>query len=284
MIKYYDREISQIEEETEYGKKALKFLYHTALGRFCLKAFAARPFFSRLQSVWKKSRFSVREIKPFTQKYNIRISDEEIRQFKSFNDFFIRPHPPIPYKNENELTAPADSKMSFFKITDDLKINVKNSQYTVSELLGSSEIAKNFRNGTCIIYRLSADYNHHYYYIDDGKLLYKRKIQGELHTIRPISEICNVFSRNSREVSLQDTAHLGIIAQIEVGALLVGKIQNYDKSQFVKNEEKGFFEFGGSTIIILLNKEIQFDEDIEKMNLAGYETKVSAGERVGTIC
>lgn len=284
MIKYYDRKNSKMAEEAEYGERWLKFLYHTASGRFLLKAFAARPFFSFLQGLWKKSRFSAREIKPFAEKYGINITNEQLSSFKSFNDFFTRAHEPIISPDENVLTAPADSKISYFRITDELKINVKNSLYTVSELLESPNTAEKFKGGTCIVYRLCADDNHHYYYIDDGCLLWKKKIKGLLHTVRPISKDYKVFSRNFREVSLLQTAHLGIAAQIEVGALLVGKIRNYDRTEFKKNEEKGFFEFGGSTIIILLNKEILFDSDIAEMNGLGIETKVFAGERVALIC
>jgi phosphatidylserine decarboxylase len=49
-------------------------------------------------------------------------------------------------------------------------------------------------------------------------------------------------------------------------------------------QEKGYFEFGGSTIVILMNKHINFDPDIAAMNAKGIETKVRAGERIGTIC
>jgi phosphatidylserine decarboxylase len=69
--------------------------------------------------------------------------------------------------------------------------------------------------------------------------------------------------------------------QTEVGALLIGKIKNNKKSTFRKNEEKGYFEFGGSTIVVLINKDIEFDEDIAKMNEQGIEIQVRAGERIG---
>lgn len=284
MIQYYDREKKEVIEEIEYEKEMLEFLYHTVLGRFLLKIFVARPWFSNLKSVWKKSRFSVKEIQPFVEKHKVQISEAEIKQFQSFNDFFTRPHAPILHQKQGELVAPADSKMCYYNISDNLQITVKSAQYTIADLLGDCRMASRFRNGTCIVYRLSADDNHHYYYIDEGKLLLRKKIAGELHTIRPFSEKYQVFTRNSREVSVLDMVHLGVVAQIEVGALLVGRIQNFDKTNFEKNEEKGFFEFGGSTIIVLVNKKIQFDEDIEKMNQNGYETKVFAGERVGIIC
>ena len=111
------------------------------------------------------------------------------------------------------------------------------------------------------------------------------KIAGELHTVRSISEKYNVFSRNSREISILRTEHIGDVAQIEVGALLVGAIKNNEKEQFVKGEEKGYFEYGGSTIVLLFEEgRISLDEDIIEQSKLGIETKVSIGEKIGVIC
>lgn len=72
---------------------------------------------------------------------------------------------------------------------------------------------------------------------------------------------------------------------MEVGALLVGKIENRTRGQKIvhRGEEKGNFAFGGSTIIVLTRKgtvlpEMRFVEHTRE----GIETKVKMGERVGT--
>ena len=106
---------------------------------------------------------------------------------------------------------------------------------------------------------------------------------GKLHTIRPIASKYNVYTQNSREVSMLTTKNLGYVTQVEVGALLVGKIKNNGKFNFKKNDEKGYFEFGGSTIVVFLEKEIQFDEDILKAKSEKMEIQVTAGEKIGTI-
>ena len=71
---------------------------------------------------------------------------------------------------------------------------------------------------------------------------------------------------------------------MEVGALLVGKIENRTQGQATvqRGEEKGNFAFGGSTIIVLTREgtvlpETRFVEHTRK----GIETKVKMGERVG---
>ena len=281
---YYDRKTKAIVEEIEYQKQLLKFLYQTKIGRVLLKTFIARPWFSKLRGLYQRSVFSKKDILPFIDKYQIDIDKEYAKShYKNFNDFFIRNKIlDVNYK-ENDLVSPADSKMQIFDITPDLTIRVKRSLYNVEDLLQDETMAAQYSGGKCVVFRLSVDDYHRYHFIDNGQIVYNKKIKGELHTVRPISEKYNVFTRNAREVTIINTEHLGQIAYIEVGALLVGKINNHDKVECKKYEEKGYFEFGGSTIILLLNKKIKFDSDIIEANNLGYEVKVCAGEPIGQI-
>ena len=281
---YYDRKTKAIVEEIEYQKQLLKFLYQTKIGRVLLKTFIARPWFSKLRGLYQRSVLSKKDILPFIDKYQINIDKEYAKShYKNFNDFFIRNKIlDVNYK-ENDLVSPADSKMQIFDITPDLTIRVKRSLYNVEDLLQDETMAAQYSGGKCIVFRLSVDDYHRYHFVDNGQIIYNKKIKGELHTVRPISEKYNVFTRNAREVTIINTEHLGQIAYIEVGALLVGKINNHDKVECKKYEEKGYFEFGGSTIILLLNKNIKFDSDIIEANNLGYEAKVCAGEPIGQI-
>ena len=78
--------------------------------------------------------------------------------------------------------------------------------------------------------------------------------------------------------------NLGKVIQIEIGALLVGKIINHNNKTFIKGQEKGYFEFGGSTIVLLLKENtVILDDDIIKYSQQGIEVKVSAGEKIGII-
>lgn len=82
-----------------------------------------------------------------------------------------------------------------------------------------------------------------------------------------------------------DTENFGRILVMEVGAMLVGKIVNYHEDAIVqRGEEKGRFEFGGSSIIILLEKDrVVIDEDIRNNSANGTETMVKLGERMGEL-
>ena len=100
--------------------------------------------------------------------------------------------------------------------------------------------------------------------------------------MQPISfKKYKVFHENTREITYLDCKNLGEIAYIEVGALLVGKIVNENKEKFTKGEEKGHFEFGGSTVIMLVNKDINIDDKILENTKNNIETIVKLGTKIG---
>lgn len=80
-----------------------------------------------------------------------------------------------------------------------------------------------------------------------------------------------------------ETAHFGTVTQIEVGAMLVGKIQNHHGTGiFVRGQEKGMFLYGGSTIVLLLEKErASLSESIFSNTEQGLETPVQMGQILG---
>ena len=63
----------------------------------------------------------------------------------------------------------------------------------------------------------------------------------------------DVFTVNQRTVSILDSQEFGKVAFVCVGATLVGSIVHTHalQQQFTKGDEFGFFQFGGSTTILL---------------------------------
>lgn len=137
-----------------------------------------------------------------------------------------------------------------------------------------------------MIFRLCVDDYHRYCYIDNGTKTENVHINGELHTVNPIAlEKYNIYKRNSREFTMLHTENFGDVVCIEVGAMLVGRIKNRHRNAhyFAKGEEKGMFEYGGSTIVLLFEKGmISVDSDILANSAHGYETVVKYGEKIGT--
>lgn len=281
-MKIWDRKRNIFYEEKEYGKKKLDFLYNTFLGRILLKLIFSRVWFSKLQAIYQNSKISKRKILPFILKYNVDMSVYENQSYNSFSDFFKRKRIIKNKTFENELIAIADSKLQVFSIQDNLELKIKQSIYSLNELIQDEQIAKKYKDGTCLIYRLSMDDYHRFMFLDDGNIINSKKIKGVLHTIRPISKRYNVFCQNSRQVTFLNTKNFGRVIQIEVGAMLVGKIVNYKKRNFKRLEEKGYFDFGGSTIVQLFEKEkIKIDNDILIKSNEDIETKVEIGMKIG---
>ena len=173
--------------------------------------------------------------------------------------------------------------MTVYKIEDDLTIKVKQSMYTIEDLIQDKLDLDQFKNGNCLVFRLSMDNYHRYCYVDDGKIESTKRIKGKLHTVSSISNKHKVYSQNTRVCSYINTENFGKIICIEVGALTVGKINNRDEINCKKGEEKGYFELGGSTIIILTNDKVKIDNDILEYSNQGIETKVKYGERIGKV-
>lgn len=280
MIQYYNRETNSYVTEKEYQEKLLSFLYTTVIGRILLKLIVARPWFSRLRSYYQNSKKSKKDIEPFIREYNIDISPYD-GKWECFNDFFTRKRNYDNLYNADTFVAIADSKLSVYPIDDHLCLRVKNSVYTLDEIVADQIHLNMFKNGTALIFRLSVDDYHRYVYPDDGELVNQYKVKGELHTVRPISEKYRVYSRNTRVINEMSTKNFGKIVQVEVGALLVGCIHNNASKRFRKLDEKGYFSYGGSTVILFVNDTIAIDEDIIQQSRSGFETKVTIGEKIG---
>lgn len=271
---YYDLN-SNLYKKTKTNK-SLKFLYNTLLGRLLLK-FLTTKFVSNLYASYMNSKFSKHKIKRFIRKNNINMEEYEKEDYKSFNDFFIRNIKKSKRKLDDGIVAVCDSKLTIYKISDDLKLKVKNSVYTIEELIKEKNKYK-----YALVFRLDVCDYHHYIYIDDGIVISNKTIEGVLHTVQPIAQKkYKVFVENTREVTFLNCKKLGQVCYIEVGALMVGKICNEKKNKFRKGEEKGHFEFGGSTVIVLVNKDVKFNKKIIENSKKEIETIVKMGQKIG---
>lgn len=271
--------------ETDGGQdKILNFLYNRKSGRFLLKVMTL-PVISEFAGIFMDSVFSVPLIKPFVRRNNIDLSEYYPKKYTSFNDFFTRQIRPEKRPIADDLISPCDSKLTVYRINSRSLFKIKGSYYRIVDLLNNKFIAKRYRGGYCMIFRLCVDDYHRYCYIDNGIKTENTHIRGEFHTVNPIAlERYNVYKRNSREFTILHTENFGDVVYIEVGAMLVGKIKNrhWNEHTFVKGEEKGMFEYGGSTIVLLFEKDyISVDSDILANSAHGYETVVKYGEKIG---
>lgn len=285
-MKIYDRHSSEYIETQQYGGGALAFLYGNAAGRVLLKI-AINPLTSRIYGFYNSLPISKKKIPDFITEHNIDMSDFEDREYLSFCDFFtrkLRSGARFVDMSDNALISVADSKLLVYEIDDNLMTSIKGSQYTLRELTGQDNISETFRGGLCLVFRLCMDDYHRYCFPDSGRVVSNRYISGRLHTVSSISKDYPIYKENTRNVTYLETDNLGNAVQIEVGAMLVGAIKNHDLTEFNKGDEKGYFEPGGSTIVLLLEKNAAvIDDDIMQQSRSGIETAVKYGEKIGRI-
>ena len=281
-------EIVNREEKKKYTEKSpisATVLYKTLLGGVVL-AFATRKTVSKASSIYMNSKASTKRIDKFIKKNNINMSDYPKREYLSFNDFFTRKikDGKRPFSNKAEdLNAIADSKLLVYPVNEKTEMLIKGKKYTLKDLLRDKKLAQEYKGGTCLVFRLTVDDYHRYSFVDDGILIRSKKINGILHTVGPVAfKRYKVFKENQREYSVLNTKNFGDVIQMEIGALMVGKIVNHDIKKFKRGDEKGYFLFGGSTVVLLLKKDVvEIDSDIVLNSKLGIETKVKLGEVIG---
>ena len=227
-------------------------------------------------------------ISRFIKKNGISAEEYELGNLKCFNDCFVRRvkegQRPIEL-SPDALISPCDGRLSAYRIKEDTVLPIKQSRYTISSLLAGDGISKKYENGVCLVYRLCVDNYHRYCYIDAGSKGKNVFIKGKLHTVRPVAlESLPVFTENCREYTVMETENFGTVTQVEVGAMLVGKIKNHhEEYSFLRGEEKGLFLYGGSTIVVLLEKgRAVLPEELFEATERGEETLVKYGEQLGT--
>lgn len=235
------------------------------------------------------TRLSTPFIKGFIQSNGIDMTEYPAQKYKSFNHFFTREilkekRPGRYHSASDMLISPADSRLTVYPIGDDLTFRIKYGTYSVASLVGDTDLAREYEGGYCMVFRLSVDDFHRYCFFDSGSMGETRRIEGKYYTVQPIAlRSHDYFKENVREVTVVNTDHFGKAVYIEIGATFVGRIANRKGiSRFERGEEKGMFEFGGSTVVLLLKKDAaRIDSDILENSAKGAETRVRIGETIG---
>ena len=268
--------------------KLLSFLYTNIFGRMLLKPLI-QPQDSKLAGRYLSSAHSKWLISKFIERNEIDMDIYEECDYSSFNDFFTRKIKPdcrpVP-EDLDVLISPCDCLATVYPIQENTTFSIKNTEYTLRSLLRSPRLAKRFRGGYAYVLRLTVEDYHRYLYSVSGKQSKNYHIDGTFHTVNPIAnDYLPIYKENTREYTVIRSKEFGDVLQMEVGALLVGKISNHKQSTVVtRGEEKGFFEYGGSTIVVLTQKDrVTPRSDLLTNSKNGYETKVLQAHPLGIL-
>ena len=285
-VTYITRDGTKIDGTTGQDH-LLEVIYGHALTRMLLLPFLS-PAVSDICGKFLSTRLSRRIIPSFVKKNHIDLGIYEKQEFDSYNAFFTRKikaeQRPIN-EQKNILISPSDGKVTAYPITQKGRFWIKHTQYSAAQLLKDERLAERYMGGWIYVIRLTVDDYHRYCYVADGQKSRQRKIRGVLHTVNPVAnDYYPIYKMNSREYCLLKTKEFGTILLMEVGALMVGKINNHeeDSAQVKRGEEKGMFEFGGSTIVVMTEPGMtEPDKDIIQNTKAQAETLIKMGEPIG---
>lgn len=296
-IIFLDRKTKREEKEKVYGEFFIKLFYGNGpLCRFfsflLLPLFARIHFVSRLYGYFQKSTMSRFKVKPFMQAYRIDASEflDPVESFASFNDFFIRKLKPAcrPMAAGKEVAVlPADARYLVFQDIDkDDGFWVKGKKFSLKELLGDEELARSYEKGAMVIARLCPVDYHRFHFPCECVPNSARLINGPLFSVNPMALKRNIeiLCENKRMITTLDTENFGRVGYIEVGATYVGSIvQTYVSGKsYAKGNEKGYFSFGGSCLILLFEpNRIIFDQDLTAASSKKMEVRGLLGQPLG---
>jgi len=287
-IQYYIRESGQMKTEKVAGEKWLVWLYYNPIGEATLWALAKRKLVSSIYGNMMDRNSSARKIHPFIEDFDIDMSVAQKQEFNNFNEFFTRKLKadarPVD-TSSTVVVSPADGKILAYADISNADFIIKGYRFDVSTFLDNPDLAQKYHDGALLIIRLApADY-HRFHFPVSGNVSPNKMIDGDYYSVNPFAlrKMAEIFCLNKREYTILSNPLFGDVVMAEVGATMVGSIKQTFKGSYAnKGEEKGYFKFGGSTVVLLFKKStIQIDEDLLIHTAKGYETTVKIGERIG---
>lgn len=286
-----------MELEKVYGVGFIEWLYKSLSGRFLWPIICGK-WMSQLYGSLQNLESSKKKIPQFLKDFNIDLTDflpeeghGESDPYSTFNHFFIRKFRPGKrefVQDKSMLAAFAEARyFGYSTIRDDDVIPVKGTFLNAPKLLESEKWSHVFSGGPLLLARLCPVDYHRFHFPDDGKVLDEYRIHGEFHSVNPIAlkEKQDIFIANERHVTIFETEHFGKLAYVEVGATCVGKIvQTHKELTFKRGDEKGYFLFGGSTVIVIGEPgRWRPSADILEHTQKGIETYLHLGTAVGEL-
>lgn len=299
-VKFFNRYTNKVESELVMAQGLMEKIYSNRFGRIIEWILSTINYFSNLVGEYYKSKWSKKDILPFIEKYHINIKDfrygnirakEFDQSFKSFDDFFTRDLAPGARNFVAEKNfLPAFAEGRYFgteSLHDILKFPVKGQYLKVKDLMPMEESSW-FESGPMLIARLCPSDYHRYHYPDDGTVFKSLHVIGNYHSVNPIALKYqpDCFIKNERRISILHTQNFGYLAYIEVGALFVGSIDQLhpETNPYKRGDVKGMFHFGGSTVIVIGEKDRWTPSpDILANSYKGIETYVRLGDSVASL-
>lgn len=290
---YVERGSQQVVTERPIGDRCIHFLYNTlresvpamfqaltskrmsSLLGFChydmvgQKKGQATELFQRVGADWQECTQPL----SFYDSYR-KVFERQIRYW----------HTRPMAEDDAAVVSPADSRVLIGSFDQNSLLSIKGSFFDLPELIGKdSPWLPRFSGGDFAVFRLTPDKYHYNHVPVSGRVVNLYWLDGGYHSCNPSATVsmASLYSKNRRMVTLIDTdvqggTHVGMVAMVEVVALMIGDIQQaYSLEQYANPQElrpgkfvqkgcpKSLFKPGSSTDVLVFEpRKILFSEDL----------------------
>ena len=207
--------------------------------------------------------------------------------WRNFNQFFAREVKPgkRPIAGRCDariIVSPADSVfLGVWPVADDATIEAKGVRYSIPALLDGSPYADAFRGGVFTHAFLNVNDYHRFHAPVAGKVLESRVILGKMvlevdrkadtGALEPLDPVGYQFTQ-ARGLLVLESDSVGLVAVLPIGMAQVSSVTLTPDvgAELAKGEEFGFFQFGGSDIIMVFQpNRVRFTAEVNKHHLQG---------------
>ena len=285
-IQFYKRATQTLETEDVYGEGFLRWAYGNPLGRLTVALAVQRAWFSRWYG-WRMDRPASRaKVAPFLEAFDLDVDEfaDPVERYATFNEFFYRKLKadarPLA---KSEVVFPADGRhLAIPDASAQDTFYIKGQRFDLAAFIGDGELAREFEGGSVLISRLCPVDYHRFHFPVAGQAGAAKLLPGSLRSVSPLAlrRTLSILWENRRERTLVQTARLGKVLVMEIGATCVGGIhQTYQPQTVSMGAEKGYFSFGGSCVTTVFQRgAVEFDTDLLEYSAKGIEVYAKMGE------
>jgi len=214
--------------------------------------------------------------------------------WQTFNQFFarrIRPgkRPIADPRDDSVVVSPADAVfMGSWPISERSTVTLKGIEWSIAELLDGSPYADAFDNGIYMHSFLNVPDYHRYHVPVAGVIKEARNVHGRVYldvtrnddgTLSSVRGDTFQFNQERALVVIESPV-VGLVAVVPVGMSLISSVNVTPEvgAELRKGDELGYFQFGGSDIVMLLqDNDVALEAEVGEKYLQGQRIARAGG-------
>lgn len=289
---FLDRSTGQMIDERVSHPKVQHWVASSKIVQHTLNGLFNRSWYCHLYGKWVDRAASRKDVQAFVDTFHIDTTETEkpVDQYPNLNAFFsrkLKPHARPFVQDPSIFCSPADGKVLVYPQLDERTLlPIKGSHVDIATLLTSETEARAFHGGAACIVRLAPYDYHRFHFPTSGHASPTQNIDGRYYLVNQLALSIkpDLFVHNKRAVTYINSEEFGRCAYIEVAGFAVGRIvQTHKPGTIERGQEKGYFQFGGSTLVLLFEPDkINFDQDLITHTQNNIEVQVQTGTQIGT--